>query len=243
MNPATQKMQADALERARRRRRARAQSPEDARPLPARERDRRPARQGGPAPLRPDVGGRRGPHRHDRSSIRTAKPSREPSLRLPPSIGSTSAGTSWGIIPTGRSTARTSHELGTYRGPRPRLRTPPETQFIALHVGNFAETSTSSARPWTAFRTSSSRSPPASASSDASRAPRAVSSSDTRTGSCSAPTRSRGRDDAAAGLRRLLYEIYFRFLETEDEYFDYAPAPVPRRAGGGSTGSDCRTRS
>ncbi len=25
----------------------------------------------------------------------------------------------------------------------------------------------------------------------------------------------------------LLYEIYYRFLETEDEYFDYAPAPVP----------------
>jgi predicted TIM-barrel fold metal-dependent hydrolase len=24
-----------------------------------------------------------------------------------------------------------------------------------------------------------------------------------------------------------LYEIYFRFLETKDEYFDYAPAPVP----------------
>ena len=24
-----------------------------------------------------------------------------------------------------------------------------------------------------------------------------------------------------------LYEIYFRFLETEDEYFDYTPAPVP----------------
>jgi hypothetical protein len=24
-----------------------------------------------------------------------------------------------------------------------------------------------------------------------------------------------------------LYKIYFRFLETEDEYFDYAPAPVP----------------
>ena len=24
-----------------------------------------------------------------------------------------------------------------------------------------------------------------------------------------------------------LYEIYFRFLETEDEYFDYAPTPVP----------------
>jgi len=24
-----------------------------------------------------------------------------------------------------------------------------------------------------------------------------------------------------------LYEIYFRFLESEDEYFDYAPAPIP----------------
>ena len=24
-----------------------------------------------------------------------------------------------------------------------------------------------------------------------------------------------------------LYRIYFRFLETEDDYFDYAPAPVP----------------
>ncbi len=25
-----------------------------------------------------------------------------------------------------------------------------------------------------------------------------------------------------------LYEIYFRFLETEDEYFDYEPTPAPR---------------
>ena len=25
----------------------------------------------------------------------------------------------------------------------------------------------------------------------------------------------------------LLYEIYYRFLETEDEYFDYAPAKIP----------------
>jgi predicted TIM-barrel fold metal-dependent hydrolase len=24
-----------------------------------------------------------------------------------------------------------------------------------------------------------------------------------------------------------LYRIYYRFLETEDEYFDYAPAPTP----------------
>jgi hypothetical protein len=26
-----------------------------------------------------------------------------------------------------------------------------------------------------------------------------------------------------------LYEIYFRFLETDDEYFDYAPAQIPRK--------------
>ena len=25
----------------------------------------------------------------------------------------------------------------------------------------------------------------------------------------------------------LLYEIYYRFLETQDEYFDYAPAKIP----------------
>jgi hypothetical protein len=24
-----------------------------------------------------------------------------------------------------------------------------------------------------------------------------------------------------------LYEIYYRFLETDDEYFDYAPAEIP----------------
>ena len=29
------------------------------------------------------------------------------------------------------------------------------------------------------------------------------------------------------GFSEKLYEIYYRFLETEDEYFDYAPAPVP----------------
>ena len=26
---------------------------------------------------------------------------------------------------------------------------------------------------------------------------------------------------------REAYRIYYRFLETDDEYFDYAPAPVP----------------
>jgi predicted TIM-barrel fold metal-dependent hydrolase len=36
-----------------------------------------------------------------------------------------------------------------------------------------------------------------------------------------------GHDTPQQVFGDALYEIYFRFLETEDEYFDYAPAPVP----------------
>ena len=36
-----------------------------------------------------------------------------------------------------------------------------------------------------------------------------------------------GKDTPQQIYGELLYEIYYRFLETEDEYFDYAPAPVP----------------
>ncbi len=36
-----------------------------------------------------------------------------------------------------------------------------------------------------------------------------------------------GSDTPQQIYGELLYEIYYRFLETEDEYFDYAPAPVP----------------
>jgi predicted TIM-barrel fold metal-dependent hydrolase len=36
-----------------------------------------------------------------------------------------------------------------------------------------------------------------------------------------------GNDTPQQVFGDALYEIYFRFLETEDEYFDYAPAPVP----------------
>jgi len=37
-----------------------------------------------------------------------------------------------------------------------------------------------------------------------------------------------------------LYEIYYRFLETDDEYFDYAPAKVPPQGAGASMGSAFR---
>jgi len=36
-----------------------------------------------------------------------------------------------------------------------------------------------------------------------------------------------GTDTPQQILSAKLYEIYYRFLETEDEYFDYAPAPKP----------------
>jgi len=36
-----------------------------------------------------------------------------------------------------------------------------------------------------------------------------------------------GRDTPQQVFNEQMYEIYFRFLETEDEYFDYAPSRVP----------------
>ncbi|MBL8171751.1 MAG: amidohydrolase, partial [Acidobacteria bacterium] len=36
-----------------------------------------------------------------------------------------------------------------------------------------------------------------------------------------------GKETPQQIFGELLYEIYYRFLETEDEYFDYAPAEVP----------------
>lgn len=39
-----------------------------------------------------------------------------------------------------------------------------------------------------------------------------------------------------------LYQIYYRFLETQPEYFGFAPAaPTPPQAAGVSTDLDCRT--
>jgi predicted TIM-barrel fold metal-dependent hydrolase len=36
-----------------------------------------------------------------------------------------------------------------------------------------------------------------------------------------------GKDTPQQIFNDQLYEIYYRFLETKDEYFDYAPAPIP----------------
>ena len=44
------------------------------------------------------------------------------------------------------------------------------------------------------------------------------------------------------GVDDSIYPIAFRFLETEDEYFEYSAGPVPGRAAGASMASDCPTR-
>ena len=202
------------------------QGPEDPRPLPPRARPRGAARQGGRPAVRPDVGGVR----------------RAPPARLHPRLGPR------GLLPPHRlheravGRARTPPRLvlpreglpeppGAHGGARPGLRAPPEDPLRGPARGpRRREPARSCPSRSTASRTSPSSSAPASASSAASRAPRGSSSRPTRTGSSSAPTpcrRRRARATPQQVFKDELYEIYYRFLETEDEYFDYAPAPVP----------------
>jgi predicted TIM-barrel fold metal-dependent hydrolase len=104
----------------------------------------------------------------------------------------------------------------------------PRTQFLVLHVGNFAENLDN-------------------VSENLERFPNMTVDIAARIGELGRqPRRSRrffdhyqdhilfGTDATPHGeeypqqvFNDKLYEIYFRFLETEDEYFDYAPAKVP----------------
>lgn len=104
----------------------------------------------------------------------------------------------------------------------------PKTQFVALHVGNFAENLQN-------------------VSENLDRFPNMFVDIAARIGELGRqPTTSRkffekyqdrilfGTDATPHGdefpqqvFNDKLYEIYFRFLETEDEYFDYAPAKIP----------------
>lgn len=104
----------------------------------------------------------------------------------------------------------------------------PRTQFIVLHVGNFAENLDN-------------------VSENLDRFPNMTVDIAARIGELGRqPRRSRrffdryqdrilfGTDATPHGdefpqqvFNEKLYEIYYRFLETEDEYFDYAPAKVP----------------
>lgn len=104
----------------------------------------------------------------------------------------------------------------------------PRTQFIALHVGNFSE-------DLAAVSASLDRFPNMSVDiaariSELGRQPRAARAFFDRYqdrilfGTDAIP---HGYDYPQQLFCDELYEIYYRFLETDDEYFDYAPAPIP----------------
>jgi predicted TIM-barrel fold metal-dependent hydrolase len=104
----------------------------------------------------------------------------------------------------------------------------PKTQFITLHVGNFAENLAYVAECLDKFRNMHveigarigelGRQPRTSRKFFEKYQDRILFGTDAVPGGIETPQQIFGT---------ALYEIYYRFLETEDEYFDYAPAAVP----------------
>ena len=104
----------------------------------------------------------------------------------------------------------------------------PKTQFIALHVGNFAEDLENVSQNLDRF--------PnmfvdiAARIGELGRQPRTARKFFEKYqdrilfGTDATPQREQFPQQV---YNDKLYEIYFRFLETDDEYFDYAPAKVP----------------
>ena len=142
---------------------------------------------------------------------------------------STSDSKSSTIIPTGRFTVRTFPSNAELLEARNRvLARHAKTQFILLHVGNDAEN-----LPYVSECLD--RYPNTSVELGArigelGRQPRTAQRFFDRYqdrilfGTDAVPN---GTDTPQQVFGDHLYEIYFRFLETEDEYFDYAPAPIP----------------
>ncbi|MEX2264426.1 MAG: amidohydrolase family protein [Bryobacteraceae bacterium] len=104
----------------------------------------------------------------------------------------------------------------------------PRTQFIVLHAGNFAEDLTHVAGSMDRYRNMHIE--VGARIGELGRQPRASRKLFDRYqdrilfGTDAIP---RGDAYPQQVFGDLLYQIYFRFLETEDEYFDYAPAKVP----------------
>jgi predicted TIM-barrel fold metal-dependent hydrolase len=104
----------------------------------------------------------------------------------------------------------------------------PKTQFIVLHVGNHAEDLTDVAAMLDRFSNTSVEI--AARIGELGRQPRTARRFFERYqdrilfGTDAIPN---GKETPQQVFGDELYRIYFRFLETEDEYFDYAPAPVP----------------
>jgi predicted TIM-barrel fold metal-dependent hydrolase len=104
----------------------------------------------------------------------------------------------------------------------------PKTRFIVLHVGNFAENLGEVG--WDMDRFPNMNVDIAARIGELGRQPRTARAFFERYqdrilfGTDATP---HGDDYPQQVFKNELYEIYYRFLETEDEYFDYAPAKVP----------------
>ena len=104
----------------------------------------------------------------------------------------------------------------------------PKTQFIALHVGNFAEDLDNVSEALDRFPNTTVEL--GARIGELGRQPRRARRFFDRYqdrilfGTDAVPD---GHETPQQIFTDELYEIYYRFLETDDEHFDYAPAPVP----------------
>ena len=117
----------------------------------------------------------------------------------------------------------------------------PKTQFIVLHVGNFAEDLQNVSENLDRFPNMSVDI--AARIGELGRQPRTARNFFDKYqdrilfGTDATP---HGDDFPQQVFNDKLYEIYFRFLETDDEYFDYAPAKIPPQGRWKIYGSICR---
>jgi predicted TIM-barrel fold metal-dependent hydrolase len=104
----------------------------------------------------------------------------------------------------------------------------PKTQFVVLHVGNYAENLADVAAMLDRF--SNTHVEIGARIGELGRQPRTARRFFDKYqdrilfGTDAIP---HGKETPQQIFNDELYRIYFRFLETEDEYFDYAPAPIP----------------
>ncbi len=104
----------------------------------------------------------------------------------------------------------------------------PKTQFIVLHVGNYAENLGRVSQMLDRFKNTTVEI--AARIGELGRQPRTARKFFDKYqdrilfGTDAVP---HGNETPQQVFGDELYKIYFRFLETDDEYFDYAPAPVP----------------
>jgi predicted TIM-barrel fold metal-dependent hydrolase len=104
----------------------------------------------------------------------------------------------------------------------------PRTQFVVLHVGNFAEDLANVAENLDRFPNMTVDI--AARIGELGRQPRTARKFFDRYQDCilfGTDATPHGDEFPQQVFNDQLYEIYFRFLETGDEYFDYAPAKVP----------------